>query len=749
MNNQPLVNFSKRLHDIADGCLDFFGPELDIFKRAEGIDEPGRLQRAFEELNDKNRLLNIGIVGRVKAGKSSLLNALVFNGDPILPKAATPMTAALTTLTWGDQFAVNVEFYTEADLAAIKSKSQQFEQKLAALKIKLLEELTALQNAKAPSHQLVDISALPAMADRSALTKMQCEEGLYAAHDQYRRMQESGIDQGELHLHERLEATSPQDLAKRLHEYVGATGRFMPYTKTVHVHMPLEYLRDICIIDTPGMNDPVQSREERTVELLKTCDVVFIVSPAGQFLNEQDLEVMGRITRKEGIQELVLVASQVDTQLYGSEKRTRLNDSVEVIRSHLATRAQSILRDLKKNSPEVGQVFDGLIASVQTNLLHSSGLCHSLHARFNDQTQWDANEQVTWKNLTENYPDFFTADNEELSLNSLAGLANIEAIRQVLQQVRSKKKQIAREKMTGLVSSKRKCLEAFKAEVLRLARHQIAEIQRTSVGELNAQQEGLATKCDELSGVLDFNYEACMLAYRKNLRDSMIKEFSVLLKVSTEGISVAEDTYVETSTREKSGVGSWFARKLWGGGNEEVTKTYARIITSQVHTAILNFMTHMADQLSYIVKQSRYTLDLDLSSTLTPQIRSILNKEDVKSSMIVSAVRQTIAAVPMENFDLEIELPNELRSKGTLKGKEAEQFKDAADDFLAVLSTRTRSNISNFIKTVEKNAPKTISGIFVNALQQRINVLKQQVENSTQAIERLNRIISKTEKVSL
>ncbi|MEN1450832.1 hypothetical protein, partial [Pseudomonas aeruginosa] len=136
--------------------------------------------------------------------------------------------------------------------------------------------------------------------------------------------------------------------------------------------MPLEALRDICIIDTPGMNDPVQSREERTVELLKICDVVFIVSPAGQFLNEQDLEVMGRITQKEGVQELVLVASQIDTQLYGSEKRTRLSDAVDAIRQQLSIRAQSALTNLKLSSPEVGAVFDNLIASVHRNLLHSS-----------------------------------------------------------------------------------------------------------------------------------------------------------------------------------------------------------------------------------------------------------------------------------------------------------------------------------------------------------------------------------------
>ena len=46
------------------------------------------------------------------------------------------------------------------------------------------------------------------------------------------------------------------------------------------------------------MNDPVRSREERTMEELHNCDVVFVVSPAGQFLNRQDLDLMGRLTYK-------------------------------------------------------------------------------------------------------------------------------------------------------------------------------------------------------------------------------------------------------------------------------------------------------------------------------------------------------------------------------------------------------------------------------------------------------------------
>lgn len=38
----------------------------------------------------ENRKLNIGVVGQVKAGKSSFLNTLLFDGKEVLPKASTP-----------------------------------------------------------------------------------------------------------------------------------------------------------------------------------------------------------------------------------------------------------------------------------------------------------------------------------------------------------------------------------------------------------------------------------------------------------------------------------------------------------------------------------------------------------------------------------------------------------------------------------------------------------------------------------
>lgn len=62
---------------------------------------------------EENRKLRIGIVGQVKAGKSSFLNALLFEGKEILPHAATPMTAALTKIEYAENPYAVVHYYTK------------------------------------------------------------------------------------------------------------------------------------------------------------------------------------------------------------------------------------------------------------------------------------------------------------------------------------------------------------------------------------------------------------------------------------------------------------------------------------------------------------------------------------------------------------------------------------------------------------------------------------------------------------
>ncbi len=747
MERRKLVAFSETLHKLADSHQDLFGTELARFKRMNAIDSPQQLEQTFQVVQEQNRLMNIGIVGRVKAGKSSLLNALIFDGEPILPKAATPMTAALTTITWGEAFQAKVEFFSEKDISIIKNKAEQYKTRLDKRTQECLEELIKRRSMQQPhGSPISDNKELINMASRRAQSELQREEALFAAYDQYQRMQSSGSARSPQNFQSDIQANNPKELAERLHEYVGAKGEFMPFTKSVHVFMPLEALRDICIIDTPGMNDPVQSREERTVELLKTCDVVFIVSPAGQFLNEQDLEVMGRITQKQGIQELVLIASQVDTQLYGSEKRARLSDALNNIRDQLSVRAQSTLADLKQSNPEVGSVFDNLINSARSNLLHSSGLCHSLNRRFDTPESWDSNEKTTWENLTGNYADYFNRENSTLSLNSLDSLANIAAIKDVLAQVREKKAAIIQDKLANLSMSTRKSLQAFQHQLISLASNQIALIKNADVEQLNAQLNELKYKKSELSYNLDQSFKKSMHQYCSELQTGMEKVAKNQLNNTENEINKKNQVAGERKPENKGGLFNFLAEVLWNGGCEEIDDR--QILTSPVVAALELFLTNSQKNLQNIAKQSRLTLNEKLGASLTKEVREIL-KEDTDPAMLRNAIINVVCAIEQNDVNLDIKLSKEISHRGILKNEEAKIFKDTVDNFVGTLEFEITKVIDKFIKDLGEMIPKSISDAFVVAIEEKINALKDQINHAAQTIDRLERLLRKCEEVTL
>ena len=70
------------------------------------------IKEGGDRLKRDNEILKIGVVGQVKAGKSSFLNSLLFEGENVLPRASTPMTAGLTVLEFGEKNVFSVEYYT-------------------------------------------------------------------------------------------------------------------------------------------------------------------------------------------------------------------------------------------------------------------------------------------------------------------------------------------------------------------------------------------------------------------------------------------------------------------------------------------------------------------------------------------------------------------------------------------------------------------------------------------------------------
>ena len=218
-------------------------------------------------------------------------------------------------------------------------------------------------------------------------------------HEQHEEIESTGVDVTSLDDTLIITGSDAHELNKKLEDYVGAKGRCTPFTKSVILTLREESLRDIHIVDTPGINDPVQSREELTRLYLKECDVIFILSPAGQFLSAEDVDLLDRITQKEGICEISIVATQVDNQLFGSEKETGqgiLSRVLENIMQTLTHHKNKTLQSTIEQHPETQGVLEPLKNSA---VIHSSGLSYSLLQSFDEQSQWDETAKRLWNDF--------------------------------------------------------------------------------------------------------------------------------------------------------------------------------------------------------------------------------------------------------------------------------------------------------------------------------------------------------------
>ena len=222
-----------------------------------------------KELIDKleKDILTIGVIGQMKCGKSTFLNSFVFE-DTVLPAATTPMTAALSVITYGEQKKVVAEFYTNDEW----------------------------EEQKAQAARSLDYVAGDTMA----------ESKIKAAKELVSKASRLGSN-----LRDYLGKTK-EDSFENIIEYVGADGKYVSITKSVKIYYPKEYLKGVEIVDTPGFNDPIVSREERTKEFLKKADVVLMMLYAGRPFDATDRDIIFKNVSQCGIGKVLIGINKYD-----------------------------------------------------------------------------------------------------------------------------------------------------------------------------------------------------------------------------------------------------------------------------------------------------------------------------------------------------------------------------------------------------------------------------------------------------
>lgn len=263
------------------------------------------LQTSLAAAREEGRNLRVAVVGQMKAGKSSFLNAAFFNRD-LLPKADTPMTAALTKIVYASKARAEVVFYSQEDWCSIEQRAKEYAVRYAEIETRLIEESKTSPFAKArqPSKNEIESSI-------SATLK--------ASVDLVNKAKEHKLDVrtylGTTKVLEDIDGA--KNLAQALHDYVGAGGRFTAITKMSVLHVDDPRFEGLEIIDTPGFNDPVVSRGQVTRQYLGQCDVIFLLSALSQFITQADMSVMREQLPEAGINEkaIFLIGSQRDIAL--------------------------------------------------------------------------------------------------------------------------------------------------------------------------------------------------------------------------------------------------------------------------------------------------------------------------------------------------------------------------------------------------------------------------------------------------
>lgn len=224
--------------------------------------------------NEIETLLNepytVAVCGVVKAGKSSLLNSLIF-GDTVLPSFDTPLTAKLTFIEYTEEPNpyFEVSFYDRKEWEEILERFGEAERQALEARVEQCAERGARLNAYV--------------------------------------------------LSERHETVRVDDLGK-LEEYVtdpnNGKGIYTPFVKSVTVRLHNESIKAIRIVDTPGLNDAnVINSIETANWVAKAHAVIYVLKVRGAAA--ADVEFFESYFPSTAVDARIFVQNQIDTEPEG------------------------------------------------------------------------------------------------------------------------------------------------------------------------------------------------------------------------------------------------------------------------------------------------------------------------------------------------------------------------------------------------------------------------------------------------
>jgi len=582
---------------------------LTPFKELIGVDNFSKFQNIkstfIEDANskvDENRLLRIGIIGQIKRGKSSFLNALLFDGQDILPKGATPMTAALTKIKYAIKPYALLEFYSQKDWDSIKEKA--------------IEVQESLEDEDFEGEISEENKACYEIYDKAKGSDILLKLG-----------EEQTVDGVE----------EIEDLLQKLENYVGADGLYTPIVKSLELGVNIESIKNIEIVDTPGTNDPVVSRSRVTQDFIGQCDVVFFLSLSSQFLDQNDMELLAQNIPKKGVSNIFLVGSLFDSAMldaYNDYDNTA--DLIENLKHKYTSRAKEDVEKIvsSNQSNTIGNILLKAIPPIFV-----SGICYNIATNIQNLSE---EEKHVLSNLNSMYGDDFDKDD-------LFYIANTEEVQQKIDTVISQKDEILSGAFEKVISGATQQLDTLYKEIEKSVRADFEILQNNDVASLEKKQQIIQKTVEKGKVKIDNVFEAYLIDIEKKfalLKQELKNEIKLAGNIKVESGSYTE-SYTESTSK-------WYDPSSWGS-SETITETiYYKYVN--VHDTL--------DKLEDFARQSELNIAKTVENIINIKIfrKEILQSvvglfdtqdDDFDPSGIVDTLKNSVNRISIPNVDLD------------------------------------------------------------------------------------------------
>ena len=698
LNNKAFEGFANQVEEILSNITGY-NNEDDVNRLNQLI---ANFKTKTEDFYRENRKLNIGVVGQVKAGKSSFLNTLLFNGEEILPKASTPKTATLTKMEYSDRNIIQIEYYSVDEWSVLEDNAL----------IDLEDEI------------YTSAREIVGMIRRNGLNPTPYLE--------------KGVDE--------LEFSSYDDLIANLNNYVGEDGKFTPIVKAVTLYLNKEEFKGLSIVDTPGLNDPIASRTIRTKEFMEVCDVVFFLSQSGSFLDKSDWTLLSSQLPQKGVKKLVLIASKYDS---GVRDVLRVKDeddifdcdddnttdsipeAYKIIQKKLTKRAKEKIKEFVKDleARESARELINVIEQCSKPVLVSAMACNMAKK---SEAEYNKEERNVYNALK-----IFSKD----IVSDLELLGNFNEVNAIFNEVILEKEKILEQKAGSFIPTAREelhyNLKQFKEKTeKRLSvlvnndREQLAEQKNAIASQINSVRADVVGVFGELNAKLEVQKAECVQAMRNaNSYYLDIKE------------RVGEKVHRERHTVSTS---KWYNPFSWGSSREETSTWTERYSYSLASDAIDNLSKFSMESVNHIEKV--FTEALEYKELKRKLLNVVVNNFDMGSATYDSAlfrmvVEESISGIELPTFNINTSnLMNDIAAKFTgelTSVQKRTELKTSLATALARIYDELLNRLTDTISSFKKDLKEQSDGVqnrLLENIQKEFDVLLSQYEHKEQEI---------------